>query len=180
MEIASDEDLLERVTTGDASATEIFATRFYPALVAYAFRLTGGDRQTADDIVQDALVKIITQRTYRPGSPAKPWIYRIVTNAAHDRFRRRARTESGDVAELEDGNPRPEDAAITGERAERVRDAVQGLGFEYRCVLVLRYYQDLSLAEIAAALDIPVGTVKSRLHTAINHLRDSSPLEVTA
>ena len=87
--------------------------------------------------------------------------------------------EGGSVIDQDDAEPRPDELALTAELQGRVRSAVAELPFEFRSVLALRYYQDLSLAEIGATLNIPLGTVKSRLHAAIPRLRNSSLVEVS-
>jgi len=173
----SDETLLGRITVGDSTAMETLAARYWGPLFAYAFRFSGGDRALAEDAVQDAFLRILKQRSYRPPAPARPWIYRIATNCVLDRIRGERRPEplGGDPAVA---SASADDQAILLERAECVRAAVAGLPVELRSVLVLRYSQDLSLAEVSDTLGIPLGTVKSRLHSAISRLRASQLMEV--
>lgn len=130
----------------------------------------------AEDLVQEAFVRLLRQSTYRRGMPVRPWLYRIATNLAYDALRtrrRRGETEPDQSSrEMPEGSPGPEAVALASERSRVVRTAIGALSEEYRSVLVLRYYQDLSLQEIAAALQVPLGTVKSRLSVGTRRLRD--------
>ena len=110
---------------------------------------------------------------YRHQSSLRSWLYRIAVNAALDMLRREAKLSNEDLNDLllADGQPGPEAAVVAGEQARLVRQAVDLLPPASRAVLVLREYQELSYQEIAATLDIPMGTVMSRLNYARSQLR---------
>ncbi|WP_193509816.1 sigma-70 family RNA polymerase sigma factor [Cryobacterium sp. BB736] len=130
-----------------------------------------GDRQLAEDIVQETLLrawrrpKVLDQSE----SSARAWLFTVARNLVIDNYRSaRARNELG-AAEL------PERAVDDGVDAALdrwlVADALAGLSEEHRAVVVLSYYRGQSIAQIADALELPQGTVKSRLHYALRALR---------
>lgn len=163
--------------TGDHLALGTLVTRHHRALFAYLYRVTGGDRPLAEDLVQETLLRVVRQRTYQRGRPFRPWLYAIATNLTRDHFASAtSRHASPGAAEsllrrLPDGRRSPEEWALTRELGDEVRAALDGLGDEYRVVLLLRYYQEFSLQEIADTLQIPLGTVKSRLSVGGRRLR---------
>jgi RNA polymerase sigma-70 factor (ECF subfamily) len=129
-----------------------------------------------DDVVQDALGKAWTQlSTLRAGAGLCSWLVSVVANTARNQSRgagRRATWELRAVLRSEATSVRtPEDAAISGEQAHHVLTAVSCLPDEQRDVVTYRYFLDLSVSETADALQIPVGTAKSRLSRALTRLR---------
>lgn len=163
---------------GDQVAFAVLVTRHHSPLLSYLYRLVGGDRQLAEDLVQETLLHVLRQRTYQAGRLFKPWLYMIATNLARDYFKsaavrksRRAGDEEETFLRLEDCEPGPEERALATEQGDEVRAALMQLGEEYRLVLVLRFYQGFSLQEIAETLHIPLGTVKSRLSVGVHRLR---------
>jgi len=180
MQERSDEQLMSAVMAGDQVALAALVTRHHAPLLGYLFRLVGGDRRLAEDLVQETLLHVLRQRTYQAGRPFKPWLYRIATNLACDHFKSaavRASSRSGDEEEallgLADRAPGPEERALAAEQGDEVRAALMQLGEDYRVVIVLRFYQGFSLQEIAEALHIPLGTVKSRLSVGVHRLRSA-------
>ncbi|HEV3310996.1 MAG TPA: sigma factor, partial [Chloroflexota bacterium] len=89
MESWSDEKLMSHVMTGDPSALAPLVSRYHAQLLAYAFRLTHCDMATAEDVLQEAFVRILSQRTFQPKRMLRPWLYRVVTNVAYDQTSRR-------------------------------------------------------------------------------------------
>lgn len=160
---------------GDGDAIACLVERYYTALFGYLFRLTGGDRPVAEDLLQDTFTRVLRPRTYVRGRPVKPWLYAIATNLVRDRHRlltrRGAQHDLESAAHLTD-QVDASHGVLQSEAGQAVRAALGSLGPEQRAAVVLRFYQDLSLAEIADALGIPVGTVKSRLSIALRRLRD--------
>ena len=103
------------------------------------------------------------------------WLYRLTTNAAIDCLRREKRhrdTDDLDGVELPDGGDTPQESAERSETQTAVRAALSALSEEHRQVLLLRYMQELDYGEIAAALDVSEGTVKSRINRAKGRLRE--------
>jgi RNA polymerase sigma-70 factor (ECF subfamily) len=112
--------------------------------------------------------------SFRPQSSFRNWLYRIAVNATLDVLRRKPeeRLEDEDMQMLADQTPGPESALIEKERLAVLQEAVSALPEAARTVLVLREYGDLSYQEIAGVLDVPIGTVMSRLNYARNRLRE--------
>jgi RNA polymerase sigma-70 factor (ECF subfamily) len=178
MQERSDEQLMAAVMAGDHVALATLVTRHHGPLLGYLYRLVGGDRPLAEDLVQETLLHVLRQRTCQSDRPFKPWLYTIATNLARDYFKSaavRQRWRGGDEEEallqLYDSAPGPEERALVAEQGSEVRAALSQLREEYRIVLLLRFYQGFSLQEIAETLQIPLGTVKSRLSVGVHRLR---------
>lgn len=178
MQERSDEQLMTAVMAGDQLALAVLVTRHHALLFGYLYRLTDGDRQLAEDLVQETLLHVLQQRTYQRERPFKPWLYTIATNLARDHFksaavrlRWREGGEQDALLYLYDSEPSPEERALAAERGSEVRAALAQLREEDRLVVLLRFYQGFSLQEIAETLHIPLGTVKSRLSAGVHRLR---------
>ena len=164
-------DLVIKAQHGDAGAFGTLATGAIDRLHGVAYRILR-DRDRADDATQQALVNAWDHlRDLRDPDRFDAWTYRLVVHAAY-REARRENARSDAVRRLvPDGTVGAEMPAEVAERDE-LEQAFKGLSAEHRAVLALRYYADLPLSEIAEVLDIPVGTVGSRLHHAIRKMRD--------
>jgi RNA polymerase sigma-70 factor (ECF subfamily) len=178
MHKSSDEQLMAAALAGDQAALAALVTYHHAPLLGYLSHLTGGDRPLAEDLVQDTLVQVLRQRACPADRPFKPWLYAVATNLARDHFksaavRQRERWGEAEDAlrDLHDSAPGPEERALAAEQGGEVRAALARLSDEYRVAVVLRFYQGFSLQEIAETLQIPLGTVKSRLSTGTRHLR---------
>lgn len=184
----SDEHLLERLRAGERDVFGTLVRRYERELFGYLRRYLGDD-DLADDVFQNTFVAVYTKLgQYEPGRPVRPWLYAIATNQAIDALRRRNRRadQRADAATTadEDGQPRPlfellpapgdgpPDSADRAEQRELVRAAVDRLPDLLRQVITLAYFQGLKYRDVADALDIPVGTVKSRLHAALARLTE--------
>jgi len=182
----TDEALLGRLRSGERDVFGTLVRRYERELFGYLRRYLGDD-DLADDVFQNTFVQVYLKiQQYEPGRPARPWLYAIATNQAIDALRRRNRRADqradAAVSADEDGQPRPlfellpatgdgpPDAADRTEQRELVRAAVDKLPDLLRQVVILAYFQGLKYRDIADALDIPVGTVKSRLHAALARL----------
>ncbi len=143
-----------------------------PVLLAYALRLTGGDRARAEDIVQETLVRAWRNldRLDASAGPVRPWLFTVAQRLAIDAHRaRRARPpETGDAALA--SVPGLDELEATLDRIV-VTDALDSLSPEHRAVIVETYYRGRSVAEAAQVLGIPPGTVKSRCHYALRALK---------
>lgn len=139
-----------------------------------AYTLVGDD---APDVVQDAMVKAYRNlHRFRAGGPFRAWVLRIVANEASNRRRaagRRSQMLLRVRAEPSSGgaDPSPEETAVTRERHERLAAAVGRLSALDRQVVALRWFAELSEAEMAVALECAPGTVKSRVSRALERLR---------
>lgn len=170
---STDGQLIERVAGGDRRAFDELYRRYARAVLGLALRRLG-DRGRAEDATQDAFVAIWrSARTYDPGrGSGAPWLYAVARNAITDGLRR----TPGPVAELEDGpgsGPDPSDRAEASWTAWRVHRALEVLPEHERPVIELAYWRGLSQSEIAASLEIPLGTVKTRTRSALARLADA-------
>ncbi len=169
---------MSRLAAGDRDALAPLMERHQARLyrVALAYLRNADD---ALDVVQETFVKAFVHAPRWDGAAdVAPWLTRIAVNQAIDNYRRgrrrRASEEPLDEAPpgLAVGDPSPERRVLGREIGERVGSALRGLPERQRAVFVLRHYEELSLEEIARALDMSLGTVKSSLHRAVARLRD--------
>ena len=169
-------ELIERARGGDVAAYEELV-RAYQELAFRAACLIGGSDE-AEDAVQEGFVKAYRALPrFRAGSPFRPWLLRIVTNEARNRRRAAGRRAHLVVRAIEDrpaddAVPSPEEAVLAHERHLALADAMSRLRDDDRLVVTCRYLLELSEAETASTLDIPAGTVKSRLSRALGRLRE--------
>lgn len=124
----------------------------------------------AEDLAQETLLRVIRSiHGYQYPRPFKPWMYAIASNLARDHFKS---ADTRHTYAMSDEIDIPfEDDIADADEARRVTLALRGLPEHQREVMILRYYNDLSLGEIAETLRIPVGTVKSRLSLGLNRLK---------
>lgn len=169
-------ELIERAQRGDAVAYEALVRRYQDAALRTAGLILGGEAE-AEDAAQDAFVKAYAALgRFRAGAPFRPWILRIVANEARNR-RRSAGRRTGLAARLAEDRPSdgaapsPETAVLARERRSTLLTALGALGEDDRLVIGYRYLLELGEAEMAEALGIPRGTVKSRLSRALGRLR---------
>ena len=186
----SEVDLVIRARAGDADAQADLAERHRRALYFLALQLMG-NREDALDVAQEALLRFFkTLHRFDCRRPVRPWLFQIVRNRVVDLYRRRKirRHDSLDATdhegqpylELIDATVDPERDASRSELRVRILQALDELSHIQREILVLRDYQDLSYAEIAETLDIPIGTVMSRLHGARKRLRQKLQADLQA
>jgi len=179
--ISLEETLVARAQQGDRGAFAELARLHYPGVLRVVYHLCG-NTQVAEDAAQEAFLRAwLHLSEYRLGGLLRSWLYRIAVNAALDMLRREARLAPMDLEDLPlaDRSPLPEAAYIEQERVALIRKAVAGLPPASRAVLVLREYSGLSYQEIAAALEIPIGTVMSRLNYARGQLREKLQFQLT-
>jgi RNA polymerase sigma-70 factor (ECF subfamily) len=145
--------------------------RYQKLAISVAYRVCG-DAALAEDVAQDAFVRVWSRLSeFRPDGNFRAWLMRITTNMAIDAVRRRRPQVDIEDLPLEAPEQGPESAAVSSERAGAVRAALMRLPVQSRTILVLREYQSLSYQEIADVLDVPLGTVKSRLSDARRRLK---------
>jgi RNA polymerase sigma-70 factor (ECF subfamily) len=162
---SSDEALAAAANAGDRGALEFLLARHLDRVHAICRRVTGHP-EDALDATQEALIAL-TRGLHRYDGRAlfTTWLYRVATNAALDELRRRKRRP--EPAELSDDRARPAGAgggveSVVAARLD-VDAALAGLSPEFRAAVVLRDLCDLDYAEIAEVLDVPIGTVRSRI-----------------
>ena len=154
----------------DEATAERFRAVVMPHLdAAYGFaRYLTRDPVQAQDVAQESMLRALRYFHAFRGEEARPWLLRIVRNTWNDfRARRGANDQPLDlVAERADTGPDPEQSALDGDRRRHVAASLAALPADAREILVLREIEDLSYKHIASVLDLPVGTVMSRLARA--------------
>ena len=146
-------------------------------LYRFLLRLTLGDREVAEDLLQESLLRAWRCIDEVPFNAARPWLFRVARNVSIDAARaRRIRPPETGIGEDIVRMPVPDDAVERMLTSATVRDALLELTPEHRTVLVELYYRGASAAETAARMGIPEGTVKSRVHYALRALRKALDL----
>lgn len=167
--------LVQQAQQGDRGAFGELVSRYYDGVIKTVYHLCGDD-QMAQDAAQEAFIRAwVKLPTFKPQAPFRNWVYRIAVNAALDNLRKRpveSIEDSEGMLSMADKNPSPEAAYIEKEQVDIIQCAVRVLPEAARTVLVLREYGDLSYEEIASVLEIPMGTVMSRLSYARTRLRE--------
>ncbi|MDO8568417.1 MAG: sigma-70 family RNA polymerase sigma factor [Dehalococcoidales bacterium] len=166
--------LIEQAQNGDRNAFGELVRRHYQGVVLVVYRMCG-DTGLAEDAAQEAFMRAwVNLPSYQPQARLRNWLYRIAVNAALDVLRRKPEEtlEDEQARMVTDQAAGPETALIEKERVALLQQAMKSLPEAARSVLVLREYGGLSYQEIASVLDVPVGTVMSRLNYARNRLRE--------
>jgi RNA polymerase sigma-70 factor (ECF subfamily) len=167
----SDRDLVRRARRGDREAAAALFRRYWRDAWRAAFAITGR-RSLADDVAADGFERAFAAlRRFDERRPFGPWLHRIVANRALDLLRAERRLSDEELPDLPDAAPVHE----SGDRS--LLAAVAELSLERRVVVVLRYGVGMTPKQIASALDLPVGTVNSRLARALEQLRESLEVE---
>lgn len=175
----TDDQLIDEALAGRSAAFGQLVLKYQDRLftaLAHAIGCVEDARDAAQDAFVQAFVKL---ETFRGRSSFYTWLYRIAFNAAASRSRRKrpnesleARREAAGLEPLDHRNGRPNDGLERRERADRVRAALDGLPDDYRIVIVLREIDGCDYEQISDILDVPVGTVRSRLHRARLQLKE--------
>jgi RNA polymerase sigma-70 factor (ECF subfamily) len=159
----SDEELMAELARGSEDALRELLRRYERPLAGYLRRQTR-DRD-AEDLFQEVWLRVVrSARSFDRNARFKPWLYRIAFNVFRDWCGRGAAREQGGEIDAAADPPEREGAALDAERF------LAALSREQRDVVALRYWLDLSEAEMSEVLGIPRGTVKSRLHAAMTRL----------
>ncbi len=166
----SDAELVRRCLEGEPEAFRPLVEKYQKVLYNVAYRMVH-DHEDARDLAQGALVKAYEKLgTYDPGFQFFSWIYRILINDTLNFLKRRKPSLALDPAWGDTAKAGPERDLEARELSRGVRTALMSLPVEYREVVVLRHFAELSYGEMSAALAIPEKTVKSRLYTARQRL----------
>ncbi len=178
-----DGEIAKRCQSGRMAMMDILIDRYKTDLYSLCMRLTRSGPD-ADDLFQDTWVRVMERLdSYNPERRFKTWLFTICVNRYRDLYRWRKRwwrrvrqirtTEyaQDDLAALEGPDPDPEQQVISGENRVAVREMIDGLEDPYRLPILLYYFQGLSVEELAEVLEIPQGTVKTRLHRGREKLR---------
>ncbi len=162
--------------SGDRQAFEQLFAHFAPRVKAYMMRL-GSNSASAEELTQEALAAVWRKAgQYDPAKAgASTWIFTIARNLRIDAFRKENRPEldPDDPALVPEPEKSAEDTVWASQRAQHVQTALRDLPEEQRRVVHLSFYEDRTHTEIAEQLDLPLGTVKSRLRLAFQRIRNS-------
>lgn len=178
----SDAELLARYATGDEAAFHEIVSRYKNSL--YAFLKQFLNRQDlVEDVFQETFLQLFTSReSFDPHRPLRPWLFTIAANKAKDALRKSQRTTAipiGTISEskemsfddvlntLTSDTTMPYEELEKGETASRVVKIIANMPENLREILILAYFNKFSYKQMAQILSIPIGTVKSRLHTAV-------------
>ena len=167
---------------GDRNAFAELVELYKDKIFHLAYRMLN-NKQEAEDAVQETFLRVYTNlHRYDENQKFSTWIFRIGTNLCIDKLRRRKNTYSLD-AEMPDGEGNdyyamlpshedtPEKQVIVSETQEQIHRAIETLPEKYKSVVILRYLHDMSLQEISDVLDMPVTTIKTRVHRGREYLR---------
>lgn len=166
-----DRELVAATLAGHSEAFATLVERYDRAAYHLAYR-TLRDTEEARDVTQEAFFKAFRSlRTFKPGARFSTWIFAITYHACCDRLARRKRYSSEELPERADSAAGPEQQAVAGDEARRLRTAIEALPEKYRSVITLYHLQSRQYDEIAQVLGIPVGTVKTHLFRAKEQLR---------
>ncbi len=169
----TDDEAIRRCQDGDREAFRHLVERYKNPLYGTAYLMTGNAAH-AEEHVQEAFLSAWRGiRTFRRGRPAKPWLMRILVNTVISQQRRRQLTVVPiDESLLPGATPGPHAEAEAAENRDAVRAALARLSPEHRQVVVLRYFAELTVPQVARSTGVREGTVKSRLHRALRQMRE--------
>jgi RNA polymerase sigma-70 factor (ECF subfamily) len=178
----SDAELLARYGQGEEAAFREIVSRYKNSL--YAFLKQFLNRQDlVEDVFQETFLQLFTSReSFDPSRPLRPWLFTIAANKAKDALRKSQRIAAIPIGTLSDSeeisfddvlntlssdNTMPYEELEQGETAARVAQIIANMPDNLREILILAYFNKFSYKQMASVLSIPIGTVKSRLHTAV-------------
>ena len=170
--VPSDEELMLAVGGGDLAAFEQLVTRHQRSAWNAAYRFLGNTAD-AEDVAQEAFLRVLdSANRYRPTAAFRTYLYRIVARLCFDFSRRKRLRRHGQLSDVAENRPSPEDAAVVGELAAAVAGAIDTLPPAQKMAVILRYYEGLGYREIAVALSTTVKGAERLLARARAALKD--------
>lgn len=174
-----DEDVIRLVLNGRAEAYSILVDRYKNMIYDLCYKYTY-DYTEAQDLSQEIFLKVYKKLdSFKYSSSFSTWLYRVGVNTCIDWTRKNKKNssivsidEDEYIDRLPSQGPNPEEAVVSGERLELLRNAIQSLPEKYKTVVILYNYKNLSCSEISDILGIPVKTIETRLYRAKKALRD--------
>lgn len=170
----SEAEIIRSAQSGDRNAFSELVRIHARGVFNVVYRMCGNEL-IAEDAAQETFIRAWQNlSSYRPQTPLRNWLYRIAFNAGLDMLRKEKRILPNAIEDLNlsDGQPSLEALVSQQERTQLVQKAILSLPDASRAVLVLREYEEMSYQEISSTLDIPIGTVMSRLNYARKLLKD--------
>ena len=180
--VKDDRELIAGARKGDEAAYRVLLERYEHAVFNICLRMVR-NREEAEDLAQEAFMKVFSMlERYNPAYAFSSWLFKITSNLCIDTIRKRrietlpmdqpVQSESGEYArQYESPDDDPEDVLVKSEKMKQLSEAVDGLPPHYKVMILLRHQEDLSYEEIAECLDVPLGTVKARIHRAREMLK---------
>lgn len=166
-----DHALVERCRKGDRQALEALIREYQKPVYNAAYRILGNPDDAAD-ATQAAFLKVFENLDrYDPNYKFFSWIYRIAVNESINQFKRTNRLQPLDEEQVA-SHSGPDSEAASGDLQRGIQDGLMALNDDYRTVIVLRHFSDLSYRQISEILEIPEKTVKSRLYSARQLMKD--------
>ena len=180
-QLPTDEELLAAHIEGDQHAFPVLMERYKNDLLHFLIRFVG-KRAAAEDVFQEAFLQVhISAETFDLKRRFKPWLFTIAANKGRDWHRKHSKRKTMSLSRevggegettrfvdlMESGEDLPDAEIINDEKKQAIRSIVDTLPSHFREILLLSYFQQLSYVQIAESLEIPLGTVKSRLHSAV-------------
>jgi len=179
----TDAELLARYAAGEEPAFREIVTRYKDGLYAFLHKFLN-QHDMIEDVFQETFIQLYTSRdSFDTDRPLRPWLFTIAANKAKDALRKRQRTAAisiGTVADsqemsfddvlntLTSDETMPYDELEENEASSQVRQVIADMPENLREILILAYFNKFSYKQMAQVLSIPIGTVKSRLHTAVD------------
>jgi RNA polymerase sigma-70 factor (ECF subfamily) len=183
----NDTELMQRYAAGDEKAFQEIVRLYKDSLYAFLRRFLNRS-DLVDDVFQETFMQLYVSRdTFDLSKPLRPWLFTIAANKAKDALRRQQRVDATNLGSLFDGEEHsmddvlntldhddrmPYDDLVKDETAAAVQRVIAHMPAKLREILILAYFHKLPYAEIGGILGIPVGTVKSRLHTAVGRFAE--------
>lgn len=180
--IQTDSELMQLIVLGDQSAFAELYHRYKERMYYYFYRMLGNSSEQANDFLQELFMKLIEKpESFNPKFPFQTWFYSVANNMCKNEYRRREVRQEFQATEtsvtqldfIDDKTIEPEQIV------EKIFDTLEELGEEHRSAFLLRYREGFSIKDVAEILELPEGTVKSRLFYAkkmlaekLNYLKD--------
>ena len=180
----TDADLLRRFANGEEEAFRELVTRYKHSLYAFLRRFINRD-DLIEDVFQETFLQLFNSRaSFDMSRPLRPWLFTIAANKAKDALRKQQRTfattmgtvSTSDEMTIDDVldsitslNTTPYDEVSRNETSDAVREIIKDMPENLKEILILAYFHQFSYKHMAEMLSIPIGTVKSRLHTAVGY-----------
>ncbi len=160
---------MQQIVLGDHAAFDALYHRYKDRMFYYFYRMLGNSADTANDFLQELFMKLIEKpESYNSAFPFSTWFYSVANNMCKNEYRKRGvRQEYWETEALEPQNDYLSDSSIEHEQViEKIFETLDSLAEEHRSAFLLRYREGFSIKEVAEILELPEGTVKSRLFYA--------------
>ena len=167
--ISSDSELMQQIVSGDQAAFGKLYHRYKSRMYYYFYRMLGNSAEQANDFLQELFMKLIEKpESYNPAYNFSTWLYSVANNLCKNEYRRREVRQGYQASEIQETSDDCLNVySIEPEQAvEKIFQTLELLGEEHRSAFLLRYREGFSIKEVAEILELPEGTVKSRLFYA--------------